>query len=510
MIQRISLLLLALLVVGGVMSASANLADGDRLLVWQAPAEAPQKQFADLVGDLAYIESDNTVNTVAPILQQSTLVEPCTLHALSPDERQFAIYQGTEGGVVASLYLMTDGASPVLVDDSFSLLACRGGNGTMVYSKDSTRLAYIDYERANQVDFADGYFRLINLSDMSELYSQRQVTAFVLDGDTIIFARYFTDTFNEADELAVVKYNLANGAEQEIATLYVEDDETCRFLNAKLAFNNDKPYLSLVSRCKNQDSNLMSVYELDQAGGDPVLLFTEEARAQFAPYSETNNLIFANDGTTLIYTIPDGVTNNTVGVHAYGLETGDKTTLIPQNVIVPTFSGTGNDAAWRVSRDGKWLGVVLNAPSFNERVGLRVISLDDPFAPQAVFDNRSQEDQLPYFSFNGDNDKVIFVAGGVDGDDNSIYTLDVAGGAEAERVVRGNFSRWATPSPRLTSLAILEYHILEDDVRGPDWLDTVIIDLETGEKSTVFVGGEIVDGVSSNLQFAQPILWMRD
>jgi hypothetical protein len=510
MIQRLTLLALLAVTLGLVMSASANLPDGDRLLVWTAPALAPQEQFADQVGDLAYIESDNSLNTIAPILQQSTFVEPCTMRALSPDGRHFAIYQGTAGGVVASLYLMTDGASPVLVDDSFNLLACRGGNGTFTYSEDSSRLAYIDYERTNQVDFADGIFRLVDTTDLTEVYSQRQITAFTLDGDTIFYARFFTDTFNEADELAVVKYDLATGDEQEIATLFVEDDEICRFLGAKLAFHAGSPYLSLISRCDNQDVNVMSVYELKINGDDPTLLFTEETRVQFAPFSETNNLIFANDDSTLLYTLPDGVTNNTVGLYAYNLESGDKATIVPQNIIIPTFSGTGDEATWRISRDGKWLGVVLNAPNFDARTGLRVISLDDPFAPQAAFDNRSQEDLLPFFTFNGENDKVIFIAGGSDGDDNSIYTLPVTGGEEADRVVRGNFSRWAVSSPRLTSLAVMEYQIQEEAVRGPNWLNTVIVDLDSGAKSTVFVGGEVVDNEVQNIQFAQPILWMRE
>jgi len=509
MTKRLIVILVIVLAVGALSSAAANLNDGDRLLVWTAPAEAPQQQFADLVGDLAYIESDGAVNTIAPVLLQSSLVELCTMNALSPDGRHLAVYQGTEGGIVASLFMMTDGSTPMLVDDSFNLLACRGGSGTLTYSEDSSRIAYIDYERTNQVDFADGYLRVVNTAELTEEFSDREVTSFALAGDVLTYARFFTDTFNEADELAIIQYDLASGSEREIATYFVQDDEICRFLNAKLAENNGDVYLSLVERCDNQQANQMTVYRIPADGSEPAALFSEESRAQFAPFSETNNMIFANDGVTMLYTLPDGITNNTVALYGYNLDSGEKTTIIENNIVVPTFSGTGNNATWQISRDGRWLAAVLNAPNFDARVSLRIVSLDDPSAPLVGFDNRSQEDQLPVFTFNANNDAVIFVGGGVNGDDNSLFLLPIQEGAEAQRILRGNFARWAAASPVQTELAIMEYNILEDGIRGQDWLDTVIIDLETAEKTTVFVGGEIIDDEATNYRFAQPLLWVR-
>jgi hypothetical protein len=176
-ILRIAVLLLVILFALAAMlvinaddeqnNASAAILDGnDRILVWTAPVIAPGQQTAVEPGVLSWMDQSGGLVTVLPVPQQANRVAACGRNAVSPDGRHFALFMGNDAGPRGgSLYIMTDGGSPVEVD-TVQFLACIGGNGRFTYSPNSQQFGYIAYEdTARTSAFAQGTLKVGRTND---------------------------------------------------------------------------------------------------------------------------------------------------------------------------------------------------------------------------------------------------------------------------------------------------------------------------------------------------------
>ncbi len=502
--------LLGLLMMAGVMAfivtgssreltqaADAN----DQILVWNAPAVAPGQQAAEEVGDLVYIDGTGQTTVLTEVLAQSSRVEACGPNAISPDGRHLALYMGTSGGVVSSLYLSTDGAEPVLVSDAFQPVACEGGNGILNFSEDSSRMVFIAYERQFQVEFADGILHIISTDDYSELLASRNATAFDQNDDGVVFASFFTNDRQEADEVAVTWWD--GNIDRELVAMLAEDG--CKYLSANVRLAPDGMiWLALAERC-GSGPNTVHAYRINPADRSMELMFSEEAGGAYAAFAQTNSIFFSGDGSMVFYTVPDGFTNATASLHAYSMADGTTTIVMRQQVVVAAVDPPPN-APLTISPDHNWVALVVTSPNGRENT-LRLISLVDPTAAAIETPAGGQGDTVRYMAFTRDSSKLVYVAGG---NDNSLLMVDLTSSAPSPlRVRRGNYSQWATLSPDGTEIAILEFQIQPDDVRGPDYLNLQIVNLDTSEVTTIFEGGEVVDGEVTNAQFAAPIHWRR-
>lgn len=506
----LTLCLLAVLLVGG----SAFLLRGkpvkaiteiDRILVWHAPAEAPGSQAADRVGQLAFINHTGEIQPLADVLQQSSKVVACGPDAVSPDGRRYALFQGVDNGRVASLYMMTDNDVPVLVDDTFSSLACVGGDGLFRYSPDNSKIGYVDYEFKANVDFGDGYLRIRAIDEgFTEQYSLRNVVTFdFIDNDRVGFVQFFTNQFNEADEVAITVWD--GNTEREIVSYLAE--ERCRYTGSRMAAGpDDNLYVSLLKNCgQGADLELIRI-DLDSASAES--LFTVDPPGGFYPFSQTNNIFFSPDGDTLFYTLPDGVRNNSVSLVAYDLASGTSSTVIERQVEMPNQGGTFMPPA-QISADGRWFVSVVTAPNLRNN-SIYAVDLNDPATPPVVMPAGNDEDTVLFLGISPNSKFIVFVAGGDKGRDNSLFHYELGSGAtSADRVKRGVFSPWAVISPGGTEVAILEYQIQEEGIRGVDYLNLVNIDLEGGATTTLFEGGTVENNQVINVQFAAPLRWVR-
>ena len=479
--------------------------ENSQVLIWNAEAIEPGRQAADNVGSLAYMNGNGDISNLADVLPQSGRVEPCGPNALSPDGRMLALYQGNVAGVVSSLYMMVDGAAPVLVNDQFQVLSCVGGNGIFTFSPDNSYMTYIEYEREFNIGFADGVLRIQNTSDFSELFSIDSVVGFEQSPDGVAFVRFFRNDDEEADEVAVVFWD--GNVDRELTAFFVED-ETCRFRDANITTAPDGLlWLSLVELCGGQ--NTLRVYRVNPLDRSVEEIFTVDAgRAAFANVAQSNNLWFSTDGNVVLYTIPDGFTFETVGLHAYDISTGESRTLIEQQMVVGGVSGqTGNNDYTRISPDGRFLVTLVTNPAGNDNE-MRFYDMSDPLADPQVIEAGGQGDFIPFIRYSRDASRMVFVAGGRE---NSLFFMDLTSAEPTPiRVRRGRFSGFAALSPDGTEILIMENQYPDENLRGPErYLNTVYINIDTSEVVTLYEGATVTETDVIDVSFAAPLFWFR-
>lgn len=483
-------------------NSTVRVDDSSQILVWTAEAAAPGQVASDNPGRLAYINGSGTLTPLADVLAGSSRVQVCGPNAVSPDGRFVAIYEGIVGGVTSSLYVMTDGGAPVQVNDQFQPIGCIGGNGILNFAPDSSYMTFIEYERDFNVGFADGVLRIVSTSDFSELFSERTVVAFEQAADGVAFVRFFTDDRSEADEVAVTFWD--GNTDRELTSFFAE--EGCRYLNANIKTAPDgQLWLGLVSRCAGNSTQ--NVYRINPQTRSVELIFSQESRGAFPQSTEANRFWFSTDGNTLFYTIPDGFTLETVSLNAYDIATGESRELIPRQVVIPGVDGsdTGNEPT-RVSPDGRWLVVVVTDPD-GKQSRLNFFDLQNPTAEPIVIAAGGRDDIFRYMDFTPDGTKLVYVSGGYD---NSLFFIDLTSDPLTPlRIRRGNYSGYAMISPDSTEIAIAEFQVLEDGIRGPDFLNLKVVNIDTSDETTLFTGGEIIDEQAQNLEFAIPIYWLQ-
>lgn len=518
-------LVLALLMVGvsltTVSAADQQSTDGDsaarigpdsQILVWNAPGLEPGRQSVDNVGELAYINGNGDLDELDDVLAQSARVEACGPNALSPDGRHLALYQGNVGGVVSSLYMITDGAEPQLVNDIFQPVSCVGGNGILNFAPDSSYVTFIEYERDFNIGFADGFLRIVSTSDLSELFSAREVVAFEQAADGVAFVRFFTNDRSEADEVAIVFWD--GNTDRELTSFFAEGD--CRYQNASITTAPDgQLWLGLVTRCSGITE--LNIYRINPQERSATLILTQQSNGVYANFAQSNRIWFSRDGSYVIYTLPDGITQQTVSLNALAMENipddepadvNDTEVIIEQQMVVGGVQGqAGNNDFSRVSPDGRYLIAVVTTVN-QRRNELQLVNLDDPLADPLVIPAGGEADIFPYIDFTRDGGRMVYVAGGAD---NSLFFLDLnAENINPIRIRRGSFQRYATLSPDGTEIAILANEYPDDEREERDRYTALrVINLDTSDEVLLFEGAEIVDGEVGEREFATPIFWFR-
>jgi hypothetical protein len=478
----------------GVALADAN----DRLLVWTAPGQNPGEQTAP--GQLVFIDGTGAVTPLLDMPAQTSRVMPCGNEATSPDGSHFAFFVGGDAGTI---YMMNGVDAPVAVDEDVQALACLG-NGTFQFASDNSRFGYVAYEPgASGSEFPDGFLHVYNAGTLAEEYSTDNVVAFDLSASGVAYVSFFTNDDNEADEAAVIVWN--GSAEREVATL-LPTSEDCKFTSAEVATASDgKLVLVMGHRCTRGDTRTSwQLYVVDPESRSATLASSDFQTGAFAAFSRTNNILFAPDGSTAFFTIPDGVTANTVAIAAVNLSDNSITMPLERLAVMPTLSG-GANAFPLISTNGNWLATVVTSSSNDNTV--YAWNLADAAAAPITFEAGSQGDTISSMAFTPDGSRLIFVAGGDHGADNSLVALDLATGGDF-RIARGSFGQGIVVSPSGTEVALMDWQELEDP-QEPSYLNLIVVNVDTSEAVTVFEGGEIVEGHVENLQFAYPLAWRR-
>lgn len=491
----------------------AEIGEGDRLLAWFAEARKPETQAFNAVGDLVTINQPDDLQFVAEVLPQSTRVDLCSQNPVSPDGRHVALFMGTEGGVVANLYLVTDNGLPTVLSEGFQIYGCYGTNGTLQFSDDSERVVFINYERSSNFDFADGILNIVNIADQTTVHSQSQVVGFDQRGEDVVYTRFFTDNFNEADEAALYIWN--GSSEREITAFIAEDN--CHYNSANTRFGaDDDIWLMLGIRCEGQGSTL-NLLRINTSDNSLEEHFTIESGGVIAPYSETNKMWFSEDGNYLFFTRPDGITASTTGLYRYDIAAGidrysddNPFPVIAQQMVMERATGEVLTAT-RTSPDGRWIAASTTNPNNTDRA-LTLVDLANPLAEPVRIQAWPGGDFVSYLEFAPDGQSIIMVAGGngEENSENSLFRIDMtAEPPAAARVTRGNFTHWGAISPNGEEIAMLEYEFLGEGIIGPTFLNTVVVNLNTAEKTQLFTGGEVISEQVQNYKFVMPLYWSR-
>lgn len=480
--------------------ADARADANDRILMWVSEAAAPGQHRADAVGDLGYMDGLGTYSKIGPALPQSGRIEICGPHGIAKDGKRMALYQGIEGGVVSKLYLVTEGGEPQLVSDNFQAVGCVGSNGILEFSEDGSRLTFIEFERRFQFDFADGTLKVITTDGFTELLNVRNVVAFDQTPNGTAFVSFFTNDRREADEVAVTWWD--GNVDRELTALYA--DSGCRYMGARVHMGPDgNLWMALAQRCSGTTS--LNFWRINPTDRSEELIFSANSGGRFSPYAESIRFFFSHDANTIVYTLPDGITDETVSINAYDMTTQRSRVLVERGAVVGYLSNPAN-AGMTVGSDGSFLAFVVRSVN-NRRFELQLWNLDDLSGPVLTERAGGETDTIPFMALSRDGKRLVYVAGG---EDNSIFTLDLSTpGARAERVRRGNFSKWAALSPSGNELVIAEYQLRPEGVRGVNFLNTQIVNLTTSEVSTIYTGGRIDGDRTVDVSFAVPVYWYR-
>lgn len=480
--------------------ADARADANDRILVWVADAAEPGQHRADAVGDLGYMDGLGTYTKLGGALAQSGRIEVCGPHGISKDGRHMALFQGIEGGVVASLYLVTDGGEPQLVNDRFQPLGCVGANGIFEFSDDGSRMTFIQFERDFPFGFADGLLKVVTTDSLTELLNVRNVVAFDQTPNGVAFISFFTNDRQEADEVAVTWWD--GNTDRELSSLLADDG--CRYLGARIQQGPDGMlWMALEQRCSGTTS--VNFWKIDPTTRSEEFIFSAESAGRYSSYAESNRFFFAPDGNTIVYTLPDGITDETVSINAYDLTLDESRVLVEKGAVVGYLSNPAN-AGMTVGSDGNFLAFVVRSVN-NREFTLNLWNLADLSGPVLQERAGGETDTIPFMALSRDGKRLVYVAGGRD---NSILTLDLTNPAAGpDRVRRGTFGKWAALSPSGEELAIVEYQIQEEGIRGPDFLNTVIVNLVTAEVTTIYTGGRVEGDEVKDASFAVPIFWFR-
>jgi hypothetical protein len=502
--RRVVLALICVLALGVFVPMTH--AQSARLLAWVGDGLSPREVDANSPGQLVWINSDGTTEPLMDVPAPASRVIPCGDTPTSPGGNLFLFYAGlTEG----TLYAMRGTEAPTALGTVRSYVCV--GSGTLRFSPDGARMAYIDSDAPADADeFAEGTLRIYDTANLTAVgFRDSDVdntVAFDLNNDQTAFIRFFTNDRSEATEASI---NLWDGtATREVTSLRAESENNCRFTSASIVILADGRLIAIMGhRCRSGDDTgtHWKFFVIDPASRSTEETLGEAQPGQFSPDARTNNLYITPDGSNVYFTIPDGVTLNTVSLNRVSLSDMSATELLPRSVVMPRDVApyTWGDSAYPVqSNDGRWLAVAVQTPDTDSFV--EIIDFNNPTAPPFELSAGDRGATIGAMSFTADSARLIYVAGFSGGLDNSLFGFDLAGGSEF-RISRGRFGDMAV-SPDGTQVAIMEW-LTVDDPQEPPYLSLAFIGVNDSAYTQVFVGAEIVEGRVTEGRFAYPIVW---
>lgn len=504
MLHRVQLvfLLSLILIISSVfvVEAQDSMAAGDQLLVWVGDGVAAGQHGASNPGELVFLDGAGTITPVMPVTAQASRVLPCGNMATSPDGNTFAFFMGSELG---ALYLMHGTNEPIVANDQMHALAC-AGNGTFMYSADSSRFAYIDYDdHVTNSNYRSGWLRIHNTADASEIVSFEAAATFDITESSAVYLRFFEDNLQLAVEAAIILWD--GEFEREIATLTAEDN--CYYTSATPHFLPDgRIALVMGYRCTVGDGRTQWQFHMvDPESRSATLVASDFAPGQFSIASQTNNIFTSVDGSIIYFTVPDGLTNHTVAIATMNIDDASTNVVIENTAVMPRLRTSPYDMEnpAPIFADDGWMIFVKN--NANQEAILTAFDLNNPDLPPIELSAGERGDVISMMALTPDHSRVVYVAGRHSGGDNSLFAVDLATGVEF-RINRGRYGRGLL-SPEGNLVAVENWVIPGEDI--DPFLTFTLVDVETSMETVLWEGGEVVDGELTNQQFIYPLSWRR-
>ncbi len=464
-----------------------------QVLVWLEDGSSPAQSSPSVSGQVGFIDSAGEFTPLVEIPAQVSHVKPC---GTSADGTLFAFFAGGDRGAI---YLMRGQEAPVVMAEAADGLVCTGWNGVR-FAPDGKRIAYLDYEAdARQSEFADGTLHIVGTNDLATQFRAEKVTAFDVNNSGAAWVSFFVNERGEADEAIIFWWE--DGIERELVTL--APDEGCRYTSSSLGIAPDGNLLIVLGhRCRSGDTRTSwQVYSVDKATSSAILAEADFQAGQFAPYARTNNVIFSPEGNMAYFTVPDGITANTVGLRAFTPTDMVTASVIDQQAVMATFGSSANTAPV-LSADGRWLAVAMTTP--NNENSVNVIDLTNGGEIHHVYAPNSRDDTIQAMQFSADGASLYIISGTGDArtGEYKLTHVNLSDGTNAT-LKRGRLA------PVLAvgndSLAMMEYLSVADT--QPPYLNLVVLDPTTNEIATLLEGATITDNRVTEQRFAYPLAW---
>ncbi|MBZ0291813.1 MAG: hypothetical protein K8L99_04525 [Anaerolineae bacterium] len=488
--KRLLLLLLLLFsACSGDTSTPTTEAPPLRLLVWRENGMHFNDPSPTESGEIGFLDNSQ-FSRLLEVPARANHVLVC-----GPDDGDlFAFYVGAEQG---DLYLMSGGAIPQRIG-SAARLTCLD-RSTFRYAPDQQRLAYIDYGSNDTTgEFIDGHLHVMATGDGRELFQQEGVTAFELDDERLLMMRFFTNSVGQANEATLYLWDGERA--REISTLMPDRD--CRYTSASITLMTDHALLLMGHRCRDQGTS-WQLYRADIADGRLSLLASAAQPGGFLPYTRTNSAYLAPDGQHLFFTVPDGVTSNTVSLLRVDLNSLEVEEVIDRQIVMATAGAASSNAFPQRSPDGRWLAAVITSPNQDNRLAL----LDLTTGTVSTVNAGTRGDVIPALRFSADSSRVYFLAGQAErGSDTdvSLMVLETSGGAP-DRIARGRYAPALTVSPQTGAIALLEY-ILPENGQQP-YLNLVQLNADGEQMAVLDEGAAMIGGRVTDRHFNLPLSW---
>lgn len=473
---------------------------GEKLLVWIGAGAYPGQHDSANPGELAWLDG-NTTETALALPPQTTRVVPCGDFATSPNGRYFAFLVGDDAR--GTLYLVDGLRAPEVVKSDVSAMACVG-NGTFRYNPASTQLAYIDFLPTISTDpYASGTLNIAPLEDVSSATSFEAVAAFDMSDEYVAFLSLFEDERGQANEAAVITYD--GTTDREVATLFASDG--CAYTSASLAILTPEQMAVVMGhKCAADGRTSWQFYTIDVPNRSATLALSDVQTGSYLTFARTNFVLGSADGSAAFFTTADGVTTHTSGVFAVSMADLKLNPIIDNVVVMPRLSNrpyAAENALPRLSPDGNWWAVSRNTA--NNEASIAVVDLANPTLPPIELSAGGRGDQVTSIVFAPDASKVYYVAGGHSGGNNSLFSIELATGTE-ERVRRGRYGQ-ALISPDGERMALISWQVVADN--QPSFTNLILLNLETSEETTLFVGATVSENRVTDQRFIYPLSWRR-
>jgi len=496
------LVALFLLSISSIYAQDVGIKEDEKLLVWIADAQRPGQQKSQEPGQLVWIDNEGNFDPFMDVPLQTSHIMTCgQTSSLSSDGESLAFYVGTDMG---TLHILRGTDSLFVVDTDFHAMGCTG-NGTFEFFPDSSKFAYIDYDPDSMGgSYGDGTLRIYNNVTFEQIRNFDSVTNFDVEGNNVVYARFFANDRSEAIETAIVLWD--GESDREVATLFAETDCVYNSANVKLLPNGNIVAI-MGHRCNTGDTRTnWQYYIIDPANHIATQITDGPQDGRFFAFSRTNTIYSSPDGATTFFTIPDGITNHTVSLQLVDMAGMSMTPVLQKDVIMPRYTNVpfaDENHPIIQSPDGTWLSMVRNTA--DDDATLNIYDLSQPNLPPIELSAGSRRDQIVEMEFTPDNNHVIYVAGGNNGGDNSLWGVDLASGNNF-RIRRGKYG-WGVISPDGGRIALINW--VPTDNNQPPYATLVVVDIETTDETLLFQGGEVVNDTLTGVRFALPIAWRR-
>ncbi|MFN8528244.1 MAG: hypothetical protein U0670_06510 [Anaerolineae bacterium] len=444
---------------------------------------------------LALFNTDGTSIPVVDGLDRNAHVDVCGENSVTPDGRHTALFIG--GPESGTLYLMNGTGMPVSLGEA-EFLACVLGNAR--FNADGSRYAYISYEPGtSRQEFARGDLRLFDTATVTSNWTGENAVSFDISAAGIAYISFYTNNQGEADEAAINFYDYS--AEREVATLLPTADN-CHYASGVVRQIPTTDQLAVVmgQKCDNETQMRWQLYTIDNQGS-ATLAASDTQPGDFVVFARNNNIFTSPDGSFLYFTVPDGVTANTVAIAA--ISRSDVTVSVPvqRQALFPTFRGL-TQAEPRLSPDGRWLSFTLTSPQNDNQ--LYTLDLLDRNNPPISISAGARGDAISALEFTPNSGRVVYVSGSTEGGDNSLFALDLAAGTES-RVRRGTFATQLVVAPDNERAAVSNYETAEEGTHTYQYLSVKIVNLNSNTETTLF---DDTTSPADQRISAYPIAWV--